>query len=508
MSNHAGYAAAAVIDVSVVNDVLQSVFTPQRWQPTVGADSQQMALDLTLNRPTVILQANPNNRAALEAVVTGTVAMPPGSTPRAIQIDIRLEVELGLLPPGAGLQGCIDMRNQLLSLLSVQSPAREILPQDLVLAGDGKVNANLLKMSKRFDRPDWDAEVRERGARKDELLAQLRESGCLDGVRVVVNFRNLVVTRFHVKSSDFDAAPVSPALQASLTSALQALPAQHLPLTPPLLAQIAISNLEFSFEDASVRVLDNAIAVGVNLRSPISTQGDPGSLRDFSGIGNLAVSVNPSVIMAGCEQVRRRLPIVLRADRSVFASLERLDFALGPDHLSVAGSAEVDHHDSGVGASADFSSHLRPVIDGGNVRLAASEVDVDVGIGVHLLAAGLGHLLAGPVGLAVGFISVGFIEGYLARQLSGQIDEQGVLAPQASTLTLPGTGGPQLSIAIRGVSLGTNGFDVTSSVTGPSRPPLRLPPRPTTRTKPDDAPTETARDLRVEAKKEVRDRSQ
>jgi hypothetical protein len=270
-----------------------------------------------------------------------------------------------------------------------------------------------------------------------------------------------------------------------------------------------------------VRVLDGALAFGLDVTMPPGSDGSPGpelsgdasALTNFSTTGNTAAVLHPSLVAlalkaasdAAIEEMNRRMRdhrvahaawVTAHAqwvsdvaawetthrmwvengrvppepprppeprEPSEPPTLQRLDLSLQRGYIALSGAA------SSGGFSADFSAKARVLVHEGEVRVDIFDAVLHepwwvvllkvVGVTIPIL-----NVVAGPTVFAV----ADTVRTNITRSAEGQIE--GMLHFGASQqFILPGTTGPTCSLALRRVDLDTSGVVTCASFTVPRR---------------------------------------
>lgn len=248
------------------------------------------------------------------------------------------------------------------------------------------------------------------------------------------------------------------------------------PLDIPMAAQLGIGGAVVVTRVVA-RVLDEALAIGVDLRAAdgsLQTSGDLAAIANFLNISDIAACLNPSLVPLALSVVR---PTVNAAATAQGVTLDSFDIAVEADHLRLFGHASKD----GFGGS--FSLRVRPRLGrpetvetwedeyGGRytaVNPGTEDVWLDIfDVQLHeelpwwvYLLVGAGCVLlapATPVIIATVVSMIDSIRGNITRGLEAQ-GEAGLTGSRTQRASLPGTTAPIVEFTVSQLRVGTGGM--------------------------------------------------
>lgn len=248
------------------------------------------------------------------------------------------------------------------------------------------------------------------------------------------------------------------------------------PLEIPMASQLGIGGAVVVTRVVA-RVLDDALAIGVDLRAAdagVETSGDLAAIANFLNISDIAACLNPSLVPVALSVVR---PTVSAAATAQGVTLDSFNIAVEADHLRLFGHASKD----GFGGS--FSLRARPRLGrpetietwedeyGGRytaVNPGSEDIWIDI-FDVQLqeelpwwvyLLIGAGCVLvapATPVIIASVVSVIDSIRGNITRGLEGQ-GEAALKGSRTQRASLPGTTAPMVEFTVSQLRVGTGGM--------------------------------------------------
>jgi hypothetical protein len=267
----------------------------------------------------------------------------------------------------------------------------------------------------------------------------------------------------------------SPAAVAWLDTMVSAALANIHTIAPPIALPLLDQLGDVQIAGATVRVLDGALAVGIDLAHP-SLIGTASQITNQLGKSGLSVLVHPSLVPSLAETAR---PAITEALVKEDASLESVAIAIESDCFRVTGSINKS------GISANFSLLLRPRLGKEDVwgsydeeygqtynylvspghddiwlEVVTSSLDVD--LPWYLYAFGV---LLGPLSPALALVVSDIVASATAHGTGALIaGVGGKQFDRVQQVTLPGTQGPVVSFTITMLKVDAEGLRVRSNL--------------------------------------------